>query len=206
MTTNIRFHRGSVTAAQRAGLLRQQPCVIWLTGLSGSGKSTIAYELESSLVENGHAAYVLDGDNLRHGLNAGLGFSVSDRDENVRRAGEAAALLADAGLIVITSLISPLRAQRDRARQSVGEGRFLEVYVDVPLDVCESRDPKGLYRKARAGEIPEFTGISSPYEPPLSPEVTLKAADLPVAACVDQILAALRQRGHVHPSNPVESN
>ena len=150
--------------------------MVWLTGLSGAGKSTLATAVEAALIRAGHAACVLDGDNLRHGLNADLGFSPEDRRENIRRAGEVAALFADAGLIVIAAFISPYRAGREAAREAIGAARFLEVFLDAPLAVCERRDPKGLYRRARAGEIAEFTGISAPYEPPEAPALTLDTA------------------------------
>lgn len=144
---------------------------MWLTGLSGSGKSTLAQEVERRLAERGVRTYVLDGDNLRHGLNRDLGFSAQDRQENIRRAGEVAALFLDAGVVVIVAFISPYRSDREQARGRVEEGRFFEVYVRCPLEVCEARDPKGLYRRARNGEIPEFTGVSAPYEEPEAPEL-----------------------------------
>jgi adenylyl-sulfate kinase len=176
-------------------VLGQRGCVVWLTGLSGSGKSTLAVALEAALVGAGHLAFVLDGDNLRQGLNSDLGFAPADRAENIRRAGEVAALLADAGLVAVTAFISPYRADREVARAAVGSDRFLEVLVDAPLEVCEGRDPKQLYRRARAGEIQEFTGVSAPYEPPPSPDLTLDTAALDVEACVGQLLARLEQRG-----------
>ncbi len=169
--------------------------VIWLTGLSGSGKSTTAYALERALVDAGHLAYVLDGDNVRHGLNADLGFSADDRAENIRRIGEVAGLFADAGVIAIASFISPYRADRARAREVAGDGRFVEVYLDVPLDVCEQRDPKGLYAKARAGEIADFTGVSAPYEAPDAPELTLDTSALDPDGCAAAIVACLTKRG-----------
>ncbi len=176
-------------------LLGQRGCVVWLTGLSGSGKSTIGFALEERLVRDGHAAYVLDGDNIRHGLNGDLGFSPEDREENIRRIGEVAALFADAGLITISAFISPYRRDRDRARAAAGEGRFVEVFVDAPVEICERRDPKGLYVKARAGEIKDFTGVSAPYEPPLSPEVVLETQNKTVDECVDDILGYLTGSG-----------
>jgi len=163
---NLTIHPGSVTVADRQKLLGQRGCVVWLTGLSGSGKSTIARALEAALTADGRLAYVLDGDNVRHGLNSDLGFSPDDRDENIRRLGEVAALLADAGVVTITAFISPYRAGRDRARAAVGDDRFVEVFVDAPLDACRQRDPKGLYKKAQSGDIQQFTGIDAPYEPP----------------------------------------
>lgn len=174
MNKNITFHKGSVSPADRRRITGQIPAVIWLTGLSGSGKSTIAAELEARLVSDGYAAYLLDGDNLRYGLNSGLGFSETDRAENIRRITEAARLLADSGQIVIVSAISPLRSMRDAARVRISEiCDFYEVFVDTPLEECMKRDVKGLYRRAAAGEIKEFTGISSPYEPPPDPEITI---------------------------------
>jgi bifunctional enzyme CysN/CysC len=168
--------------------------VLWLTGLSGSGKSTISLELEARLVAAGRHAYLLDGDNVRHGLNADLGFSPEDRTENIRRVGEVAALMADAGLIVIAAFISPYRADRSSARAAVARlngPSFHEVHVSAPIDVCEARDPKGLYQKARSGQLPEFTGISAPYEPPEAPELTLDTASLGVDAAVETTLAYL---------------
>jgi bifunctional enzyme CysN/CysC len=186
---------GRVTAADRARVLGQQPATVWLTGLSASGKSTVACALEEALIAAGRAACVLDGDNLRHGLCADLGFGPADRTENIRRVAEVARLLNDAGLIVITAFISPYRQDRAQARAVVGEGRFLEVFVDAPLEVCAERDPKGLYRRARAGELAEFTGVTAPYEPPEAPDLRLDTAALPPAAAVEQLLAALRARG-----------
>lgn len=168
---NLTWHEGALSRADRPWL----GSTVWLTGLSGSGKSTIAVALERRLVLAGRPAFRLDGDNLRHGLNADLGFSSADRDENVRRAGEVAAILAEAGVVAIVPLISPYRAARDRAR-AVHEARgvpFFEVFVDTPIEVCEERDPKGLYTKARAGELPGFTGIDDPYEAPVSPDLVL---------------------------------
>lgn len=188
------FHAGHVSRQEREQLLRQRGIVVWMTGLSGAGKSTIARALEARLYAAGRLSYVLDGDNLRHGLNADLGFSERDREENVRRTGEVAALLADAGLIVIVALISPFRRDRDRARSTVGADRFVEVFVDVPVEQCESRDPKGLYAAARDGRIAEFTGISSPYEAPEAPAVVLRAGEHDVDACVDHIHAELLRR------------
>ena len=167
---NIVWHQGQITKIQRQSLLGQTPSTLWLTGLSASGKSTLAYALEHTLVNAGKHCYVLDGDNIRHGLNSGLGFSQQDRHENIRRISEVAKLMNDAGLIVITAFISPLREDRQMARAIIGEAYFKEVYVSTAIDVCESRDPKGLYAKARAGEVKEFTGISAPYEPPLNPD------------------------------------
>jgi adenylylsulfate kinase len=159
--------------------------------LSGSGKSTIAKSLEKSLLEQGHLAFILDGDNLRHGLNRDLGFGAQDRSENIRRAAEVAHLMNQCGVIAITSFISPYRADREQARQIIGKNQFIEVYVSTPVEICEQRDPKGLYKKARAGEIPQFTGISDPYEVPESPDLVLPAHELAVEECVKKILAYL---------------
>ena len=172
---NIVWHNGHTTAADRQKLLKQKPLTLWLTGLSAAGKSTLAFALERVLIESGHPCYVLDGDNVRHGLNNNLGFSAEDRSENIRRVAEVAKLMNDAGLIVITAFISPFRADRDKARAIIGDGVFQEVFVDAGLDACEARDPKGLYKKARAGQIADFTGISSPYEAPISPELTISS-------------------------------
>lgn len=178
--TNITWHEGHVKREDRSRLLNQEGATLWLTGLSGSGKSTVAYTLEHALVAQGRLAYVLDGDNVRHGLNKNLGFNAQDREENIRRIGEVAKLFADAGVIVITSFISPYRRDRDRVRAMHWEAglRFIEVHMDVPLAVCESRDPKGLYKKARAalaeGKGIGFTGIDDPYEAPLAPELVLE--------------------------------
>ena len=186
---------GQVAPEERHQLLGQQGVVIWLTGLSGSGKSTLAYALERTLVNDRHTAYVLDGDNLRHGLNSDLGFSPEDRDENIRRVGETAALFARAGVIAIASFISPYRAGRERARTCVGADRFIEVYVSATVEVCERRDPKGLYKKARAGEIPQFTGVSAPYEHPEAPQLTLDTDVDDVQTCVATLAGYLSQKG-----------
>ena len=192
---NIVRHYGRIGAADREELLGQRGCIVWLTGLSGSGKSTIGYALEERLIRDGHAAYVLDGDNLRHGLNGDLGFSAEDRAENIRRVGEVAILFADAGLITISAFISPYRCDRDRLREAAGKGRFVEVYVQTPLEVCQERDPKGLYAKAHAGEIQDFTGVDAPYEPPQSPELVLDTQDRTVDECVEVVLSYLAQNG-----------
>lgn len=192
---NITVHDGEVGRVDRERLLGQKGCVLWFTGFSGSGKSTLACALEAELHRRGRLVYVLDGDNVRHGLNADLGFAPEDRQENIRRIGEVAALFVDAGVIVLTAFISPYRADRAQASASIGAERFLEVFVDVPLEVCEQRDPKGLYEKARAGKIPEFTGISAPYEPPRDPAITVRSADAPLAECVQQLVADLEARG-----------
>ncbi len=171
--TNITWHEGHVDRAERETLLKQQGALIWFTGLSGSGKSTIAYTLEHALVQRGHLSYVLDGDNIRHGLNKNLGFSAEDREENIRRIGEVGKLFVDSGIITLTAFISPYRADRAIARQTVGDDSFFEIFCDTPLEVCEERDPKGLYKKARAGEIKGFTGIDDPYEAPEAAEMVI---------------------------------
>lgn len=189
---NIFWNRGKVTSEQRTEIHGHSGCVIWLTGLSGSGKSTIAIELERELFLKGRQVYVLDGDNLRHGLCSDLGFSQQDRKENIRRAGEVARLFADAGVICITAFISPYRSDRDLARKIAPPGKFLEVFVNAPLKVCEKRDPKGLYAKARAGQIKEFTGITAPYEAPLKPEIELRTDRDSVGECVAMVMEQLR--------------
>jgi adenylyl-sulfate kinase len=193
LSKNISWTPGKVSPEERIRRTGYAGCVIWLTGLSASGKSTIATELERELFNQGRLAYVLDGDNTRHGLCSDLGFSPEDRCENIRRVGEVVRLFADAGMICITAFISPYRADRDHARQIVPAGKFMEVYVNAPLEVCEQRDPKGLYARALAGEIKEFTGISAPYEPPLHPEVELHTDKLTVDECVSAILTKLAQ-------------
>jgi bifunctional enzyme CysN/CysC len=195
VSTNVTRHIGRVTSAERARLLRQTATTLWLTGLSGAGKSTFAYALEHELVSGGHACVVLDGDNVRHGLNRDLGFAPADRSENIRRVAEVARLFNDAGLIVITAFISPYTADRDLAREIVGRERFVETLVDAPLAECERRDPKGLYRKARAGEIPEFTGITAPYERPVAPDLVIDTASYPVEALLTQVRGYLLARG-----------
>ena len=195
--TNIKWHHGKITKEDRIKLMKQKGVTIWLTGLSGSGKSTIAVELEHALLENGHQAYILDGDNIRHGLNKNLGFSPEDRSENIRRIGEVAKLFTDANIITITAFISPYKQDRDNARKLQKEGEFIEVYVKCPLDVCEQRDTKGLYKKARAGEVKEFTGISAPYEEPLNPEITIDTSKMSVEEATRVILGYLERNGYV---------
>jgi adenylylsulfate kinase len=194
-TPNIVWHQSRLTPEQRAAHLGQAGAVIWLTGLSGSGKSTIAMALEQQLVAAGRFAYVLDGDNLRHGLCGDLGFSEEARRENIRRVGHVARLFADAGCLVVTAFISPHRAERDAVRALLPAGRFFEVHVATPIEVCESRDPKGLYKRARAGEIADFTGISSPYEAPLHPEVVLDTQSLGVEAAATHLAEQLAAAG-----------
>jgi adenylylsulfate kinase len=194
-TDNVTWHASQVTPELRARHLRQTGAVVWLTGLSGAGKSTVAAALEHRLVTMGRFAAVLDGDNLRHGLCADLGFSEIDRRENLRRAGAVAELFASAGVLAITAFISPYRDERDAARARIPPGRFLEVHLATPLEVCEARDPKGLYRRARAGEIRQFTGLDAPYEAPLQAELTLETHSTPLTDCVQQLVEALIQRG-----------
>jgi adenylylsulfate kinase len=193
--TNITWHEGHVGRPEREQFLRQKGALIWLTGLSGSGKSTVAYTLEHALVQRGHLAYVLDGDNVRHGLNKNLGFSAADRQENIRRIAEVGKLFVDAGLITITAFISPYRGDRDAARGTIGTNDFFEVYLEAPIEVCEQRDPKGLYKKARAGEIKGFTGIDDPYEAPLQPELLLQTAHTSPQEATVQIIRLLEARG-----------
>ena len=189
--TNITWHKGAITNADRERLLQQKGVVIWFTGLSGSGKSTLAHAVEEKLFEKGHLTYVLDGDNIRHGLNKNLGFSPEDREENIRRIGEVAKLFADAGIITMTAFISPYRSDRDKARELLDDGRFIEVYVKVPLEVAEQRDPKGLYKKARAGEIKQFTGIDAPYEEPLKAELVIDTSKHSLEESADMVLKYL---------------
>lgn len=192
--TNIFWHGGEVTKEDRAKRLQQKGVVIWLTGLSGSGKSTVARELEKKLFQRGNYTYVLDGDNIRFGLNKNLGFSPEDRKENIRRIGEVAKLFADSGLITITAFISPYKEDRDSVRALLPEGEFVEVFVQCSLEKCEERDVKGLYQKARAGEIKEFTGISSPYEAPEQAEIVLQTDEDSLEALVNKILAYLKEK------------
>ena len=199
--TNITWHEAAVTVEDREKLLNQKGCVIWFTGLSGSGKSTLANAVEQILHQQQHHTYVLDGDNVRHGLNKNLGFSPADREENIRRIGEVAKLFTDAGTIVMTAFISPYRVDRDQARTLIAANRFVEVFVDCPLEVCEERDTKGLYKKARAGEIKEFTGISAPYEPPLNPEVTVNTDILSIEECAQAVVETLVKTGLVPGGN-----
>ena len=190
------WHSSQVTPAERQKLLGQQPVTLWLTGLSAAGKSTLAFALERALVDQGRACYVLDGDNVRHGLNRNLGFSAADRAENIRRIAEVARLMNDAGLIVIAAFISPYRDDRAAAREIIGADSFREVYVSTSLSVCEARDPKGLYGKARAGEVAAFTGISAPYEPPESPALMVDTAQLSLDQAVSQLVALLPAMRH----------
>jgi adenylylsulfate kinase len=194
---NIVWHHGKVDRAARSRLLRQRGALIWLTGLPSSGKSTIAFEVEQRLALGGHLAYVLDGDNIRHGLNANLGFSPEDRTENIRRIGEVGKLFADAGVIALAAFVSPLRADRDavRALFAAANMPFLEVHVVASPELCAERDPKGLYAKAKAGDIADFTGVSAPYEPPLAPELALDTAVLSPAEAAEILADELPRRG-----------
>jgi adenylylsulfate kinase len=194
---NIVWHEGAVSRQDREEITGHKGGTIWFTGLSGSGKSTIAVELEKRLWDRGVHAFVLDGDNVRHGLNKDLGFSPEDRTENIRRIGEVAKLFTDAGIFALTAFISPYRADRDQVRAIMSDGDFVEVHVDCALAVCEERDPKGLYKKARAGQIPEFTGISAPYEAPEKPEIGLQSDRMNVDECVGAVLAYLESKGKV---------
>jgi adenylylsulfate kinase len=195
--TNITWHEGHVGREERARVLKQKGATLWFTGLSGSGKSTIAYTLEHALVQRGRLAYVLDGDNIRHGLNKNLGFSAADREENIRRIGEVAKLFADCGVLTMTSFISPYRADRDKVRALHVEGNlpFIEVHVNTPIETCEQRDPKGLYKKARAGQLKGFTGIDDPYEAPLQPELTLDATGTSPQQAAILLLEYLEKQG-----------
>jgi len=194
MSDHIIPHQHHINQADRTAIKHHQPLLIWLTGLSGSGKSTIASALELRLnKEFGVHTYLLDGDNIRTGLNADLGFSDADREENIRRIGEVSKLMVDAGLIIITAFISPFQRDRDRVRALIPSGQFWEVYVQCPLEICEQRDPKHLYAKARLGQIPEFTGITSPYEPPEKPELIVSTHTQPPESCVNQLIQKLLQ-------------
>jgi adenylylsulfate kinase len=214
--TNVTWHDHQVSRSKREALNGHKGCVIWFTGLSASGKSTVANVLDHKLYEMGIHSAVLDGDNVRHSLNAGpgmlvdthgetfakrfgLGFSAIDREENIRRIGAVAQIFCQAGIIALTAFISPYRADRDRIRRNLEAGEFIEVFVDAPIEVCEARDPKGLYKKARAGEIRGFTGIDDPYEPPESPELVLDAAEKPAEALADEVIGFLKQQGILHP-------
>lgn len=194
-SNNIVWQQHAVSRSDREAQKQQQAVVLWFTGFSGAGKSTVAGALEQALLSRGAHTYLLDGDNVRHGLCAGLGFSEADRNENLRRVGAVAGLMVDAGLIVLSAFVSPLRAQRDAIRQSLPDGRFIEIFVSTSLDVCEQRDVKGLYQKARRGEIANFTGISNPYEAPLQPELTLDTGVLSLEQSVAACLQLLVQRG-----------
>jgi len=194
---NLTWHIGEVDREARAAAHGHRGAVLWFTGLSGSGKSTIGHRVERMLIERGAFAYVLDGDNVRHGLNSDLGFAAEDRVENIRRIGEVARLFADAGALVLSAFISPYRKDRDRVRGLMSPGEFIEVFVDTPLEICEARDPKGLYKKARAGEISNFTGLDAPYEAPENPEVHLQTANLSVDEAAAQVIRFLDEQNIV---------
>lgn len=195
-STNVTWHPGHVSAKERERLNGHAPAVLWFTGMSGSGKSTLAHAVEKALFDLGCHTYVLDGDNIRHGLNKNLGFSAEDRRENIRRIAEVARLFHDAGLMVLTAFISPYREDRAAARAIIGEG-FVEVYVKADLATCEARDPKGLYKKARAGQISEFTGVSAPYEEPVAAEIVVDTSSSELDACVRTVIEFLRARGAI---------
>jgi adenylylsulfate kinase len=198
LNKNIVWHDHHVTKEERTALKEQKPCILWFTGLSGSGKSTVANAVESKLLELQKHTYLLDGDNIRMGLNKGLTFSDEDRVENIRRIGEVSKLFVDAGTIVLTAFISPFQKERDVVRHLVDDAEFIEVFIDTPLAICESRDPKGLYEKARKGEIPNFTGISSPYEAPEKPEIHVKTEKLSIDESAAQIVAYLEKEGYLN--------
>ena len=194
-SSNVVWHHGTVTRADREAQNAHRSTILWFTGLSGAGKSTLANAVESRLHERGCHTFVIDGDNVRHGLCGDLGFSATDRTENIRRVGEVAKLFIEAGVITLTAFISPFRADRDRVRTMVNTGEFFEIYCKADLEVCEGRDVKGLYQKARAGVISDFTGISSPYEAPEAPEVVVETGAKSLEVCVDEVIAALVQHG-----------
>ncbi len=195
--TNIVRHEGHVSRDERESKLKQKGVLLWLTGLPSSGKSTIAYTVEHALVNRGHLAYVLDGDNIRFGLNENLGFSAEDRTENIRRIGEVGKLFVDAGLLTLASFVSPYSEDRNAVRELMVEGDFVEIFIDTPVEICEARDPKGLYKKARTGEIPNFTGVSDPYEVPEKPEMIIKTADRTPEEAAVLIIEMLEKSGKI---------
>jgi adenylylsulfate kinase len=195
MSSNVVWHHATVTRQRREAMNRHRSVVLWFTGLSGAGKSTLAHATEERLHQVGVRTFVLDGDNVRHGLCSDLGFSNEDRQENIRRIGEASKLFIEAGVIALTAFISPFRSDRERVRALLPHGDYLEIHVKCTLEICESRDVKGMYQRARAGQIKEFTGISSPYEEPLAPELVLDTSEASIDECVGQIMELLRQRG-----------
>lgn len=197
VSADIVWHNASVTDKERAALKKQTPVLLWFTGLSGSGKSTIANAVERKLFELGKHSYLLDGDNVRHGLNKDLGFSDADRVENIRRIGEVAKLFVDSGMIVLTAFISPFRDDRFQAKSMLEDNQFLEVFIDTPLEVCEQRDPKGLYKKARSGEIKHFTGIDSTYEAPLNPDIHIHTDMYSVEQCAEIVVQQLQQQSYI---------
>lgn len=197
MEENIVWHEHHISKLERSKIKNQKPCILWFTGLSGSGKSTIANEVESKLLELQKHTYLLDGDNVRTGLNRGLGFSNADRVENIRRIGEVCKLFVDSGLIVLSAFISPFQVDRNHVRSLVEESEFIEIFIDTPLEVCEGRDPKGLYKKARAGEIPNFTGIGSPYELPISPEIHIINNGISIVQASDSVIEYLQKNQYI---------
>ena len=197
MSNNTTWHHHTITKEQRAEAKNQKPCILWFTGLSGSGKSTLANLLESKLYDIGCHTYLLDGDNLRHGLNNDLGFDDKSREENIRRVGEVAKLLVDSGLIVLATFISPFKRDREKVRDLVNDSEFVEIFVDTPLEICEQRDPKKLYEKARSGEIKNFTGIDSPYENPDNPEIHIIEYKEDIKESLDKILRYLVKNGYI---------
>jgi adenylylsulfate kinase len=201
VSTNVVWHHATVTRARREAQNGHRGAIIWFTGLSGSGKSTLAHAVEEFLHQRGCQTFVLDGDNVRHGLCGDLGFTSDDRQENIRRIGEMAKLFMEAGVIVLTAFISPYRADRDRVRDMVEQGDFIEAYCDTPIDICETRDVKGMYKKARAGEIADFTGISAPYEVPTKPEIAVDTGSLELDICAQQVINEIMQRGIISPGN-----
>jgi len=194
---NVVWHHATVTRARREAQNGHRGAILWFTGLSGAGKSTVAHAVEESLYQMGCRTFVLDGDNVRHGLCSDLGFSTKDREENIRRIGEIAKLFMEAGVIVLTAFISPYRADRERVRGMVEHGDFIEIFCSAPIEVCEARDVKGMYKKARAGQISEFTGITSPYEAPLKPELNINTGGSELDACVQQVIEEMMHRGLV---------
>lgn len=196
-STNIVRHEGHVSREERENKLKQKAVLLWLTGLPSSGKSTIAYTVEHALVNRGHLAYVLDGDNIRFGLNGNLGFSAEDRSENIRRIGEVGKLFVDGGFLTLASFVSPYSADRDAVRELMGEGDFVEIFIDTPVEICEERDPKGLYKKARTGEISNFSGVSDPYEVPEKPEMIIKTADWTAEEAAVLIIEMLEKSGKI---------
>ncbi len=198
MSSNLKWHPHNIDKYKRASIKGQKPVILWFTGLSGSGKSTIANGVEEELFKRGYHTYLLDGDNIRLGLNRDLGFGESDRVENIRRIGEVSKLFVDAGLIVLSAFISPYKADRESIRKSVNEDEFIEIFVDTPLEVCKARDPKGLYKKAIEGKIANFTGISSPYEVPLNPEIIIDGSTTDIKEAIDIVINYLETKGYLN--------
>jgi len=199
VSTNVVWHHATITRARREAQNGHCGAIIWFTGLSGSGKSTLAHAVEESLHQIGCRTFVLDGDNVRHGLCGDLGFTPEDRQENIRRIGEMAKLFMEAGVIVLTAFISPYRPDRERVRGMVEQGDFIEIYCDTPIEICETRDVKGMYKKARTGKIAGFTGISAPYEVPIKPELSVNTGTLELNACVKQVICEMKLRGIISP-------